>query len=160
MLGMSQDAAAAPKVELLTPYIRGNTPFLVTLALLVLLPGAITYFGPSVLPDFGDVHWMGIGWGLAIILMFVADENFVPGKNNLSSGLRQTDHLSHKLVTSPMFLLGVVLLVLVPAPLTYFGPTVISAIPALLWLVAGWVVAALGAYLAYSAMKTEEAKLA
>jgi hypothetical protein len=151
--------SATANPELLTPHIRNNRPFLGTIVLLVLLPSVVTYFGPSIFPAFGDIHWMGIGWGIAIILMFVADENFVPGKNNLSSGVRQGDHLSHRLVTNPMFLAGLLLLVFLPSPLTYFGPVVITAGPEWIWLLLGWISAALGAYLMYSAMKTEEARV-
>ena len=160
MVAMSENAAAPERSDLLTPYIRNNFPFLATLALLVLLPGAITYFGPSILPSFGDIHWLGIAWGVAVILVFVADENFVPGKNNLSSGFRHTDHLSHRVVTSPLFILGLVLLVIGPALVTYYGPLLFLSSPDWLWLILGWIVAASAAMLMYSAMKSEESRLA
>ena len=148
------------KPDLLTPYVRNNIPFQVTLALLVLLPGAITYFGPSILTSFGDAHWMGIGWGVAVVLTFIADENFVPGKNNLMSGVLHTDHESHKLVTNPLFILGLLLLILMTPPITFYGPVVFGSSPDWIWLILGWIVAAAGAGLVYSAMKAEEAKLA
>ena len=160
MVAMSETAADPESSDLLTPYIRNNVPFLTTLALLVLLPCAVTYFGPSILPSFGDIHWLGIAWGVAVILVFVADENFVPGKNNLSSGFRGTDHLSHRLVRNPLFILGLVLLVLGPPPVTYYGPQVFLSSPDWLWLVLGWIVAAVAAMLMYSAMKSEESRLA
>ena len=148
------------RADLVTPHFHDNRPFQATLAALVLLPGAITYFGPSILTSFGDAHWMGIGWAVAVVLMFVADENFVPGKNNLSSGLRQTDHLSHRLVTNPGFIAGLVLLILAVPPITFYGPVVFGSSPDWLWLILGWVVAAGGVWLMYSAIKREEARLA
>ncbi|HEV1998193.1 MAG TPA: hypothetical protein VGR61_08705 [Candidatus Dormibacteraeota bacterium] len=151
--------AAPGKSDLISPYAQNNVPFLVTLALLILLPGGITYFGPSILTSFGDAHWMGIGWGVGIILTFIADENLVPGKNNLSSGVFHTDHLSHRLVRNPLFLVGLGLLVLVPPPITFYGPVVLASSPDWIWLIAGWIVAALGALLMYSAIKSVEATL-
>lgn len=155
---MSENVSA-PEPDLLSPYIHNNVPFLTTLTLLILLPGAITYFGPSILTSFGDVHWMGIGIGVGILLMFIADENFVPGKNNLMSGVLHTDHLSHRIVVHPRFPAGLVLLVLAPPPLTFYGPLAFSNGPDWVWLVAGWIVATLGATLMYSAIKSEESRL-
>ena len=160
MVAMSEHAGAPERSDLVTPYIRNNVPFLATLALLIFLPCAITYFGPSILPSFGDIHWLGIAGGMAVVLVFVADENFVPGKNNLSSGFRRTDHLSHRLVTSPLFILGLVLLVIAPALVTYYGPVVFLSSPDWPWLVLGWIVAVVAAMLMYSAMKSEESRLA
>jgi len=160
MVAMTENAGARERSDLMTPHIRNNFPFLTTLALLILLPCAITYFGPSLLPSFGDFHWMGIAWAVAVILVFVADENFVPGKNNLSSGFRQTDHLSHRLVSNPLFILGLTLLVLGPPPVTYYGPQVFLSSPDWLWLLLGWIVAAVAAMLMYSAIQSEESRLA
>ncbi|HEY8741166.1 MAG TPA: hypothetical protein VIN56_11290 [Candidatus Dormibacteraeota bacterium] len=157
---MSENAVPPGGADLLTPYLRKNYPFLTVLALLIFLPAVITYFGPSVVPSMGDVQWLGIAWGIALILVFIGDENFVPGKRNLSSGFRHAGHISHNLVTNPMFLIGLVLLMLGPPPITYYGPLAFLNSPDWLWLLIGWIAAAIAAFLMYSAIKSEEAKLA
>jgi hypothetical protein len=145
--------------DLLTPYLRKNFVFLTVLTLLIFLPSVITYFGPSFIAGPGDLLWLGIAWGIASILAFIADELFVPGKRNLSSGFRHAGHISHNLITNPQFLIGLVMLVVGPPPISYYGPVVFINSPDWLWLLVGWIVAAVAAFLMYSAIKTEEAKL-
>jgi hypothetical protein len=157
---MSEKTVPPGGADLLTPYLRKNFAFLTVLTLLIFLPGVITYFGPSVVTDVSDFEWLGISWGIALILMFIGDENFVPGKRNLSSGFRHPGHISHKLITNPLFLLGLVLLVLGPPPITFYGPVVFLSSPDWLWLLLGWIVAAGASFLMYWAIKGEEAKLA
>jgi hypothetical protein len=156
---VNDNAAPSQHTELLTPYLRGNLLFMAVLALLVFVPGLLTFFGPTVLDSVGDVQWMGIGWGIAIILVFIADEVFVPGKENLSTGFRKPGDISHDLVTNPVFILAVILLVLAPPPITYFGPVIFGSSPDWLWLVIGWIVAIGAAFLGYRTMKSEEARV-
>jgi len=157
---MSGNAIPPGGADLLSPYLRKNFAFLTVLALLIFLPGVITYFGPSFVAGTSDFQWLGIAWGSALILMFIADENFVPGKRNLSSGFRHAGHISHNLITNPLFLIGLVLLVLGPPPITYYGPVAFLNSPDWLWLLLGWIVAAVAAFLMYWAIKSEEGKLA
>jgi hypothetical protein len=157
---MSENAVPPGGADRLTPYLRRNLNFLTTLTLLIFLPGLVTFFGPSIVTGLPDVQWLGIAWGIAVVLTFIADENSVPGKRNLSSGFRHAGHISHNLITNPLFLIGLVLLVLAPPPITYYGPVVFLNSPDWLWLLLGWIVAAVAALLMYSAIKSEEAKLA
>lgn len=157
---MGENAVPAAGAELLTPYLRRNFSFLGVLAMLILLPGVITYFGPSTIGGVTEVEWLGISWAVALILLFIADEIFVPGKDNLSSGFRHPGHISHALVTNPLFLVGIILLWLAPSPITYYGPVVFGSSPDWLWLVLGWVVAGGAAFLMYTAIRGEEAKRA
>ena len=157
---MSENAVPPGGADLLTPYLRKNLALLTLLTLLIFLPGGITYFGPSFVAGASDFQWLGIAWGIALILVFIGDENFVPGKRNLSSGFRHAGHISHNLVTNPMFLIGLVLLMLGPPPITYYGPLAFLNSPDWLWLLIGWIAAAIAAFLMYSAIKSEEAKLA
>jgi hypothetical protein len=157
---MSENAVPPAGAELLTPYLRRNFPFLGVLTLLVVLPGVVTYFGPSSVGGVTEFEWLGISWAIALILILVADEVFVPGKDNLSSGFRRPGHVSHRLVTNPRFLVGLVLLGVAPPPITYYGPVAFGSTPDWLWLILGWVVAAGAAFVMYTAMKGEEAKLA
>ena len=157
---MSERAVPPGGTDLLTPYLRRNFPFLVVLTLLIFLPGVIPYFGPSLVAGPSDLQWLGVSWGVALVLMFIADENSVPGKRNLSSGFGHAGHISHSLVTNPQFLIGLVLLVLGPPPITFYGPVLFANTPDWLWLLLGWIVAAVAAFLMYSAIKSEEAKLA
>jgi O-antigen/teichoic acid export membrane protein len=157
---MSEKAVPPGEAEPLTPYLRQNFAFLIVLTLLIFLPGVITYFGPSFFAGASDLQWLGIAWGIALILMFIADENSVPGKRNLSSGFRHAGHISHSLITNPIFLIGLLLLVLGPPPITFYGPVAFLDSPDWLWLLLGWIVAAVAAFLMYSAIKGEEAKLA
>jgi len=157
---MSQSAVPPGGTDLLTPYLRKNLPFLIVLTLLIFLPALIAYFGPSIVPGASDFEWLGITWGIALILTFIADENSVPGKRNLSSGFRHAGHISHSLITNPGFLVGLALLVLGPPPITFYGPVVFLDSPDWLWLLLGWIVAAGAAFLMYSAIRSEEAKLA
>jgi hypothetical protein len=157
---MSVKAVPPGGSDLLTPYFRRNLLFLATLTLLIFVPGVITYFGPSLVAGPSDLQWLGIAWGVAMVLMFIADENSVPGKRNLSTGFGHPGHISHNLITNPAFLIGLVLLVLGPPPITFYGPVVFANTPDWLWLLLGWILAALGAFLMYSAIRGEEAKLA
>jgi hypothetical protein len=157
---MSVRAVPPGGTDLLTPYFRKNVPFLIVLTLLIFLPGVVTYFGPSLVAGPSDLQWLGIAWGIALILTFVADENSVPGKRNLSSGFGHAGHISHSLVTNPQFLIGLVLLVLAPPPITFYGPVLLVNSPDWLWLLLGWIVAAVSALVMYSAIRGEEAKLA
>ena len=157
---MSEKAVPPGGTDLLTPYLRKNVAFLTVLTLLIFLPGVITYFGPSLVAGVGDLQWLGIAWGIALVLMFIADENSVPGKRNLSTGFGHAGHISHNLITNPMFLIGLVLLVLGPPPITFYGPVLFVNSPDWLWLLLGWIAAAIGALLMYSAIRGEEAKLA
>jgi hypothetical protein len=159
MSAMSEDAVPPGPATLLTPYLRKNFTFLTVLTLLIFLPGVITYFGPSLVAGIGDIQWLGIAWGIALFLMIIADENFVPGKRNLSSGFRQAGHISHNLITNPRFLVGLVLLLLGPPPITFYGPVAFLNSPDWMWLLIGWGVAAVAAFLMYSAIRGEEAKL-
>lgn len=156
---MSQDSVPTGGANLLTPHLRKNFAFLTALTLLILLPGVITYFGPSLVTGIGEFQWLGIAWGIALVLMIVADENFVPGKRNLSSGFGHADHISHHVLTNPRFLVGLVLLWLGPPPITYYGPVAFLNSPDWLWLLVGWIVAAAASLLIYSAIKSEEARL-
>ncbi|MDP9325291.1 MAG: hypothetical protein M3O87_01975 [Candidatus Dormibacteraeota bacterium] len=156
---MSDNAVPPGGSDLLTPYLRKNYTFLIVLTLLIVVPGVITYFGPSFAPFLAGFYWLGIAWGFALVLAFLADEVFVPGERNLSTGFGHAGHISHNLITNPLFLLGLVLLVLGPPPITYFGPVVFLSSPDWLWLLLGWIVGAGGAFLMYSAIKSEEAKL-
>ena len=156
---MSERAVPPGGSEPLTPYLRGNAIFLATLTLLIFVPGLITYFGPSIVTDATDFEWLGISWGIAVLLTLIADENSVPGKQNLSSGFRHAGHISHSLITNPRFLVGLLLLVFGPPPITFYGPVVFASSPDWLWLLLGWIVAAGAAFLIYSAIKGEEAKL-
>ena len=157
---MSERAVPPGGTDLLTPYLRRNFPFLVVLTLLIFLPGVITYFGPSLVAGPSDLQWLGVSWGVALVLMFIADENAVPGNRNLSSGFGHAGHISHSLVTNPQFLIGLVLLVLGPPPITFYCPVLFANTPDWLWLLVGWIVSAVAAFLMYSAIKREEAKLA
>jgi hypothetical protein len=159
MSQMSDSAVPGVGREALTPYLRNNIPFLLTLALLILVPGPVAYFGPTVYSGIGDLQWLGIAWGVALILVFIADENFVPGKQNLSTGFRHPGHIAHSLITNPRFPLGLVLLMIVPPLLSYYGPVAFLSSPDWLWLLLGWVVAAGSAFLMYTAIRSEEAKL-
>lgn len=156
---MSEKAVPPGGSDLLTPYLRKNPIFLIVLTLLIFVPGLITYFGPSFIAGPSDFQWLGISWGIAVVLGLIADETFVPGKRNLSTGFGHTGHISHSLITNPLFLIGLVLLVLAPPPITFYGPTVFLNSPDWLWLLLGWIVAAAAAFLMYSAIKTEEGKL-
>ena len=157
---MSEKAVPPGGTDLLTPYLRKNFAFLAVLTLLIFVPGLITYFGPSFVTGPSDLQWLGISWGVAVLLALIGDENFVPGKRNLSSGFGHAGHISHSLITNPLFLLGLVLLVLGPPPITFYGPVVLGDSPDWLWLLLGWIVAAVAALLMYSAIRSEEAKLA
>ena len=157
---MSENAVPPGGANLLTPYLRKNFTFLTVLTLLIFLPGVITYFGPSFVTGPSDLQWLGIAWGIALFLMIIADENFVPGRRNLSSGFRQAGHISHNLITNPLFVIGLVLLVLGPPPITFYGPVVFLNSPDWLWLLLGWIVAAVAAFAMYLAIKSEEAQLA
>jgi len=157
---MSDKVVPAGGADPLTPHLRRNFAFLIVLTLLIFLPGVITYFGPSLFAGASDLQWLGIAWGIALILMFIADENSVPGKRNLSSGFRHPGHISHNLITNPIFVIGLVLLVLGPPPITFYGPVAFLDSPDWLWLLLGWIVAAVAAFLMYSAIRSEEAKLA
>jgi len=157
---MSKSAVPPGGTDLLTPYFRKNLPFLTVLSLLIFLPAVVAYLGPSIIPGASDFEWLGIAWGIAVILMLIADENSVPGKRNLSSGFRHAGHISHSLITNPGFLVGLALLVLGPPPITFYGPVVFLDSPDWLWLLLGWIVAAGAAFLMYSAIRSEEAKLA
>jgi O-antigen/teichoic acid export membrane protein len=157
---VSEQGVGPGGVTRLTPFVRNNYPFLVVLALLIFLPGVITYFGPSFVGGVGEFQWLGIAWGIALFLAIIADENFVPGERNLSSGFRRPGHISHSLVSNPMFIAGLLLLVLGPPPITFYGPLVFLDSPDWAWLLLGWVVAAAAAFLAYRAIKSEEDRLA
>jgi O-antigen/teichoic acid export membrane protein len=157
---MSKSAVPPGGTDLLTPYFRKNLPFLTVLSLLIFLPAVVAYLGPSIIPGASDFEWLGIAWGIAVILMLIADENSVPGKRNLSSGFRHAGHISHSLITNPGFLVGLALLVLGPPPITFYGPVAFLKSPDWLWLLLGWIVAAGAAFLMYSAIRSEEAKLA
>jgi hypothetical protein len=156
---MSERTAPPGATDHLTPYLRKNFLFLATLTLLIILPGVITYVGPTLVTGPSDLQWLGASWGVALLLTLIADENSVPGKRNLSSGFRHPGHISHSLITNPMFLVGLVLLVLAPPPITFYGPVVFADSPDWLWLLIGWIVAAVAAFLMYSAIRSEEAKL-
>ncbi|MGI8608337.1 MAG: hypothetical protein ACR2MY_03790 [Candidatus Dormibacteria bacterium] len=156
---MGEDAVPAGATDLLTPYLRKNSIFLLALTTLIFLPGLITYFGPSAYPAVGDFQWLGIAWGVAVILVLVADEVFVPGKRNLSSGFLHPGHISHSLVTNPMFVVGLLLLVLAPPAVTFYGPVVFSSTPDWPWLLLGWIVAAAAAFAMYTAIRLEERHL-
>jgi hypothetical protein len=156
---MSDKAVPAGGSDLLTPYLRKNPTFLIVLTLLIFAPGLLTFFGPSLVAGPSDLQWLGISWGIAVALGLIADEVFVPGKRNLSSGFGHAGHISHSLITNLRFDVGLVLLVLAPPPITFYGPVVFLDTPDWLWLLLGWIVAAAAAFLMYSAIKSEEAKL-
>jgi hypothetical protein len=156
---MSEKAVPPGGSDLLTPYLRRNFAFLVVLTLLIFVPGLLTYFGPAFVTGPSDLQWLGIAWGSALILVLIGDELFVPGKRNLSTGFGHPGHISHKLITNPLFMIGLVLLVLAPPPITFYGPDVFTSSPNWLWLLLGWIVAALAAFLMLSAIRSEEAKL-
>jgi O-antigen/teichoic acid export membrane protein len=155
---MSERAVPPGGSDLLTPYLRKNPIFLIVLTLLIFVPGLITYFGPSFVSGPSDLQWLGISWGIAVVLGLIADETFVPGKRNLSSGFGHAGHISHSLITNPLFLIGLALLVLAPPPITFYGPVVFVSSPDWLWLLLGWIVAAAAAFLMYSAIRSEEAQ--
>ena len=157
---MGDDAVPAPGTGRLTPYARGNVPLLTVLAVLLVLPGVVTYFGPSTVGGVTEVEWLGISWALALILLLVADEVFVPGKDNFSTGFRRPGHMSHRVVRNPLFLVGVAVLWLAPSLVTYYGPVAVANSPDWIWLVLGWAVAAAAATLIYTAIRSEEAGLA
>ena len=75
------------------------------------------------------------------------------------AGFRHPGHISHSLITNPAFLIGLALLVLAPPPITFYGPVVFVSSPDWLWLLLGWIVAGAAAFLMYSAIRSEEAKL-
>jgi hypothetical protein len=156
---MSVNAVPPGGSDLLTPYLRKNYTFLVVLVLLIAVPGVITYFGPPLLPGLAGFYWLGIAYGFALVLGFIADEVFVPGERNLSTGFGHAGHISHNLITNPLFLVGLVLILFAPPPITYFGPVIFLNSPDWLWLVLGWVVAAAAAVMMYLAIKGEEAKI-
>jgi hypothetical protein len=157
---MSERAAPPGGTDLLTPYLRKNFAFLAVLTLVIFVPGLITYFGPIFIGGLGDLQWLGIAWAAALILVIISDELFVPGKRHLSTGFGHAGHISHNLITNPLFMIGLVLLVFAPPPITYFGPVMFASSPDWLWLLVGWIVATAAAFMMYAAIRGEEAKLA
>src|ERR1700730_13331666 len=151
---MTENAVPPGGADRLTPYLPRNLNFLTPLTLLIFLPGLVTFFGPSIVSGLPDVQWLGIAWGIAVVLTFIADENSVPGNKTPSPGFRPAGHISHNPIPNPQFLIGLVLLVLAPSPITYYGPVVFLNSPDWLWLLLGWIVAAVAALLMYSAIKS------
>lgn len=132
-----------------TDNLKGNTNFMVSMGLLVLAPPAIAYFGPVVLGNLSDIQWLGITAGVAVLLLFLADETFVPGGRNLSTGVTQPGEFAHRLLTNPLFDLLVAVIAVGPAATAFFAPDVIPGPPAWIWLVAGWIMGALATWGAY-----------
>lgn len=127
--------------EKLTPYLHSNWVFMLVLAALILVPPSIAFFAPPSIVGLGDFIWLSAAWLAATILLFIGDETFVPGKNNLSTGATHKASLSHRLISNPIFVGSVAVLVFAPAPLAFYGPAIVKAGADWLWLVAAYLLA-------------------
>ena len=149
---------SATQSDRVSQFLNGNWLFDVVLALLILVPATVDFFGPPILTELSDLNWLGIAAGTSIVLLFVADEVFIRGGRNMSTGFTQKGTIANRLLTNPMFIVAVLVLVFGPPLATYYGPVVFASLPDWPWLLVAWAVGAGAAWTAYRVLLAEEAR--
>ncbi|MEA2645981.1 MAG: hypothetical protein QOE92_1064 [Chloroflexota bacterium] len=136
----------APK---LTDHLRNNWNFRLVLVAMILVPPSVAFFLPPTIVGLGDFIWLSGAWLVAAVLLYLGDETFVPGKDNLSTGGGHKGSVPYRVLTNPLFLLSVAVLVFAPAPLAFYGPAIIAGSPDWVWLVASYVLAVATVFVMY-----------